>query len=362
YSRTWKHLYGRLVRAALVLIICDLPAAHKFGGFGGCSHRHFCNVCCTFTSLQIYRAYSRDTMTHSWVHRTNNDTRQWAQRYADAPKVASADKFFKKSGQRWTCLLLLPYFDLSCMIVMDCMHNLFLGVIKEHFHRILGFRVQKNKPYEPEVAQPPKPTLGYHPGSVTTKDEMETFWRDLGNMIKLSWLTSVPAKVGGNESDGKLKADQWWVLRLTFIPLSLIPMWSNASPQKQELLKLTMDLVSTVIVATLYKTSAEHGQIYTKHMMAYHSCLQSLFPSYECHPNHHMSMHIEEYLALYGPAQGWWAFLFERAIGQLQRISTNYKPGELQCLTVFRHLNVSKGEYEETISRSWHCRSNFCIC
>ncbi|PBK84812.1 hypothetical protein ARMGADRAFT_1087961 [Armillaria gallica] len=100
---------------------------------------------------------------------------------------------------------------------------------------------------QPEVAQAPKPTLDYHAGTVTTKDELETFWRDLDTTVKPSWLTSVPAKVGGNKSDGKLKADQWWVLGLTFIPLSLIPMWSNASPQRKELLRLTMDLILALV-------------------------------------------------------------------------------------------------------------------
>lgn len=31
------------------------------------------------------------------------------------------------------------------MIVVDSMHNLFLGLFKEHFRHLLGFRIQKNK-------------------------------------------------------------------------------------------------------------------------------------------------------------------------------------------------------------------------
>ncbi|KAG6913412.1 hypothetical protein DXG01_007033 [Tephrocybe rancida] len=55
-----------------------------------------------------------------------------------------------------------------------------------------------------------------------------------------------------------------------------------------------------------------------------------------------MAFHIPEFLAKYGPAHGWWAFPFERAIGQLQRMSTNYK----------------QYEYEETIAQSWHRAAN----
>ncbi|KAG5220444.1 Immunoglobulin G-binding protein [Salix suchowensis] len=40
---------------------------------------------------------------------------------------------------RYTELLELPYFDPTRFIVVDSMHNLFLGLIKEHFTNILGY-------------------------------------------------------------------------------------------------------------------------------------------------------------------------------------------------------------------------------
>ena len=42
---TSKFPLGRLVRLALVALICDKPAAHKLGGFGAHSHRFFCTRC-----------------------------------------------------------------------------------------------------------------------------------------------------------------------------------------------------------------------------------------------------------------------------------------------------------------------------
>jgi hypothetical protein len=45
---------------------------------------------------------------------------------------------FNKSGVRWSELLRLPYFDIARCVVVDLMHNLFLGLIKEHFTGILG--------------------------------------------------------------------------------------------------------------------------------------------------------------------------------------------------------------------------------
>jgi hypothetical protein len=36
---------GRLVRVALVAVVCDKPAAHKIGGFGSHSHTNLCTAC-----------------------------------------------------------------------------------------------------------------------------------------------------------------------------------------------------------------------------------------------------------------------------------------------------------------------------
>ena len=43
--KTAKFPQGRLVRVALVAVVCDKPAAHKLGGFGAHSHRLFCTKC-----------------------------------------------------------------------------------------------------------------------------------------------------------------------------------------------------------------------------------------------------------------------------------------------------------------------------
>lgn len=42
---TPKYPEGRLVRVALVALVCDKPAAHKLGGFGSHSHTFFCTRC-----------------------------------------------------------------------------------------------------------------------------------------------------------------------------------------------------------------------------------------------------------------------------------------------------------------------------
>jgi hypothetical protein len=45
---------------------------------------------------------------------------------------------------RWSELLRLPYFDPTRFVVIDAMHNLFLGLINKHFQDILGIRLEKD--------------------------------------------------------------------------------------------------------------------------------------------------------------------------------------------------------------------------
>ncbi|KAK0235565.1 hypothetical protein EDD85DRAFT_968621 [Armillaria nabsnona] len=160
-------------------------------------------------------------------------------------------------------------------------------------------------------------------GLAVTHQEMEHLWDDLQNTTKPSWLASIPLTVGGRNGDGKLKADQWCNLGLIYMPLMLIQM-------------------CTVIVATSYEASVANAEAYLHHMKAYRALLQDMFPEYKCLPNHHMAMHISEYLLMFRPVQNWWTFPFERAIGTLERISTNYKAGE----------------YEEMIACSFHRMNN----
>lgn len=47
--------------------------------------------------------------------------------YQEATTTAQREKFAKSYATRWSELSRLPYFDMCQMIVVDPMHNLFLG-------------------------------------------------------------------------------------------------------------------------------------------------------------------------------------------------------------------------------------------
>jgi Domain of unknown function (DUF4218) len=161
---------------------------------------------------------------------------------------------------------------------------------------------------------------------------MEQIHADIASTITPSWLASVPSNLG-SASHGKLKADQWRVLASVYLPISLIRLWwsvelGNARSEScQKILDVTISLLSAVSIATSRVTSPRHADLYLQHMQAYLTGLKELFPDFKFVPNQHMALHLRDYILLYGPVHSWWAFPFERMIGILQRISTNYKEG-----------------------------------
>jgi len=148
YSRTHGHPQGRLVRCAIVCVVCDLPAARKTSGFVSSAHHHFCSVCDCTRKANGYG----DTNPSAWKRRTNRSCRQSAKQFRRAGPSAG-ENIANQTGIRWSQLLRLPYFDPSRFVVVDPMHNLLLGLIHEHFSGILGLHLPTEKNETPQVLQ-----------------------------------------------------------------------------------------------------------------------------------------------------------------------------------------------------------------
>jgi Domain of unknown function (DUF4218) len=88
-----------------------------------------------------------------------------------------------------------------------------------------------------------------------------------------------------------------------------------------------MSLLSAVTVASSHSMSLALANSYLQHMQGYLAGLKALFPQYGFHPNHHLALHLHQYLLLFGPVHAWWTFPFERMIGMLQCIPTSRKIG-----------------------------------
>jgi hypothetical protein len=146
FSRTHRFRQGRTIICALVAIVCDLPASRKVAGFASHSREFFCSLCYCTRKKDGYGT----TKYELWGRRNNTDCRNYAERWLNAPNAIAAKAVFNKGGLRWSELLRLPYFDLSQFVVVDAMHNLFLGLINFHFCDILGYRSPTAKNQQPE--------------------------------------------------------------------------------------------------------------------------------------------------------------------------------------------------------------------
>jgi hypothetical protein len=137
-KRTAHHSEGRLCRAALIPVVCDLPAARQISGFASHSSTHFCSFCkLPFQDIDNLEA-------KSWPIRTWKEHQQSATAWKNATSNAGRLKLSRQNGVRWSELLRLPYWDPTTFVVLDCMHSLLLGDLRRHCREVWGmdFRLE----------------------------------------------------------------------------------------------------------------------------------------------------------------------------------------------------------------------------
>ena len=120
----------QLVRAALVCIACDLPASKKVAGFLGHTARLGCSKCLKVFSGGFgntdYSGFNRAL----WPPRTKEEHYTAAKRTMKCPNKTQRQKLESQLGCRYSILLKLEYFDPIRIVIIDPMHNIFLGSAK----------------------------------------------------------------------------------------------------------------------------------------------------------------------------------------------------------------------------------------
>lgn len=135
YSRTWKYREGRHFHAAVVPLVCDVLAARQVSGFGSHTSRFFCTSCyLPFDQVE-------NILLSSWPRRDLVEHRRRAAEWRDASTIIQREALFDKYGIRWSELLRLPYWDPIKYTVVDSMHNLYLGLFKNHCRDIWGINL-----------------------------------------------------------------------------------------------------------------------------------------------------------------------------------------------------------------------------
>jgi hypothetical protein len=139
FTRTVDHQQGRLTRSVIAVAVNDLPGGRKVGGNAGPTAHHMCNLC------WVRKSDISDFDWESWRRRTYEECLDAGQRWRDAETKKERDKIFKETGIRWSELLRLPYWDPTRFMVVDGMHNLFLGLVQFHFRDLIVIDKPSNK-------------------------------------------------------------------------------------------------------------------------------------------------------------------------------------------------------------------------
>ncbi|EJD33646.1 hypothetical protein AURDEDRAFT_76841, partial [Auricularia subglabra TFB-10046 SS5] len=346
YTQTFKFESGRLVRAAIGPVVCDLDAARGIAGLGSVSHTLFCSLCSAtkhqmadFDGTFTPRCGSIRVGFPLWTFVMNL--------WTSAVSMDDQATLWKTYAIRWTELARLRYWNPFQFLVIDTMHCLFLGLFRRHFRFIwrmdvdtcgwgdeerldseAGERISaaaaaaEDLDFEPSV----KPATGKKksPSVALGRGVLTAVSKDIQRTVLPDWVDPAPTQVG-NTKHGKLSANHWRSLCTIHCVITLIRLWGFLKIEsfRYSALENFLLLVKAVQLATLRTTTASRCEAYSSLLNQYLNGLKRLYPTASITPNHHLATHIPEFLRRFGPPHSWWAFPFERYNGMLQKIKTN---------------------------------------
>ena len=135
-TSTPLHPRGRLIRGAVVPLVCDLPAARQMSGFAPHSSHNFCSYCL----LQLDDIENFDHTT--WTSCSFAAHKSCAEQWRNAETEMERAELYERTGVRWSELLRLPYWDPTKFVVIDSMHSFFLRLLQRHCRDIWGMNVE----------------------------------------------------------------------------------------------------------------------------------------------------------------------------------------------------------------------------
>ena len=133
-TQTPRFPHGRLVRAALIPLICDLPAARRVSGLGSHSFKLFCSEC------KLLKRDINNLDSSQWPPRNQEEHIKHAEAWKHAETEPKQKAYFDRHGVRWSELLRLPYWDPTRYIVIDTMHGFYLRLFLVHIKEIWGMK------------------------------------------------------------------------------------------------------------------------------------------------------------------------------------------------------------------------------
>ncbi|THU86937.1 hypothetical protein K435DRAFT_682684, partial [Dendrothele bispora CBS 962.96] len=164
-------------------------------------------------------------------------------------------------------------------------------------------------------------------------DVMSEIYKDMGRTLLPSWISPAPND-WGTPRRGKLSSDEWRVIAVVHLPVTLIRIWGvDAGSRKLEMLENYMYMVSAIRLASMRAFQFAHITRYNAAVKNYLSSLQRLYGSDTLSmmkPHHHAMMHMGESMFFFGPNHARNTSWSERYIYLMQGQNMNNKFGTLE--------------------------------
>ncbi|KII90042.1 hypothetical protein PLICRDRAFT_29188 [Plicaturopsis crispa FD-325 SS-3] len=295
---------------------------------------------------------------NSFPPRSGDRHRRNAEDFRDEPDPDIRADLYKELGSQWFELSRLSYFDAVRMTLIDPMHNILLGLVKNHWletwikPNVLRQRTSKKKVLR----------------------EIDQIHEYLDAFEMPAWVARLPSQVG-YPAGGSLTADEYKGLAMVYCPVVLPFVWAewqpaaekdyekkkkawvdNESKRKKRIEKdkaTAKDKKGPAPEPTGPRMHANGADNFLKLAAAMKILLgrsirledlpraRFLLESYlleylrahpdDIKPNHHWVTHIFDQIGDYGPVYNFWCFLFERLNKTLKSYVTNgHKGGELE--------------------------------
>lgn len=293
----------KLIRCALLCVACDIPAGRKVCGFLGHNVHLGCSRCLNFFSGTVgsmnFAGFDRD----NWPCRSGTRHAQDAVSLLNIQTKTKLQKAESQLGCRYSVLLKLPYFDAPRMLIVDPMHNLFLGSAKHFLKNIL-------------VAQ-----------KIINETDVVVIQERVDTLIVPSDIGRIPHKILSGFSS--FTADQWknWVMYYSLIALR--DMLSN------EIFECWRHFVLACRILCSKQLNMDHVLLGDALLLRFCRRTERLF-GWQCvTPNMHLHCHLRSCIVDYGPLHGFWCYAFERYNGILGSMPNNNRSIEIQLASRF---------------------------
>ena len=295
----------KTIRSALLCVACDLPAGRKVCGFLSHSATYGCSKCKKEfpggVGNKDYSGFDSD----NWPMRTGEAHRRDALKLKSHRTRAEKVKSESESGCRYSTLLELDYFDAPCFLIVDPMHNLFIGTAKHFLKRIW---------IDQELIS----------------DSIFNKIQDcVNNIVVPAGMGRIPYKIRSGFSS--FTSNQWqnWVNYYSLIALCSLDVlngpdlecWRHFVLASRLLChKHLMSVDVRVADALLLQFCRRTERLYGKEVIT---------------PKMHMHSHLRACVEDYGPLHSFWLYAFERYNGILGNFPNNNRSIEIQLMERF---------------------------